>query len=117
MLPHHQLRQLQPSHGPNAAVLKLEQIEKSLAPAELETAEAWLKSLSPTEAQAILVGLGGRNGSAHMSFDITAQDFVAGMSVTLAQLSSDCCLQSERSCQRSLWRASIWVWLERGGFS
>jgi hypothetical protein len=49
---------LSPNHGPNAASLRLEAIEKSLTPAELATAEAWLKGLSAQEAAAILVGLG-----------------------------------------------------------
>jgi hypothetical protein len=49
---------LSPSHGPNAALMRLDQIEKSLTPDELATAEKWLKSLTPEQSRALLFGLG-----------------------------------------------------------
>jgi hypothetical protein len=51
---------LSPGHGPNAWAQRLDQIERSLTPSELASAEAWLKSLTQKESAALMRGLGKR---------------------------------------------------------
>jgi hypothetical protein len=51
---------LSPSNSPDAALMRVEQIEKSLTPDELATAEKWLKSLTPEQSRALLYGLGNK---------------------------------------------------------
>jgi hypothetical protein len=50
---------LSPGKGNDAGIAMLDLIEQSLTPAELETAEAWLKDLSPETASRLSKALSG----------------------------------------------------------